>query len=117
LFPGHRRCQYQCRAGHHRLLCRQYRGLAWIRTDSALNRLFTFKLEPTGKETVLYTFSGGSDGALPLRGWSGTGRGTSIAPPRTAATLAVPILHAAESGAEWCSSSRLDNDGQRSLRE
>ena len=27
-----------------------------------------FKLSPTGKETVLYSFTGGADGANPLKG-------------------------------------------------
>ena len=44
-----------------------------------------FKLDTTGKETVLYSFTGGRTGHFPEPLWSETRRATSTAPPPTAA--------------------------------
>ena len=48
-----------------------------------------FKLDTTGKETVLHSFTGGADGAAPEAGLIRDARATSMAPLYMAATPAV----------------------------
>jgi len=48
-----------------------------------------FKVTPQGKETVLYSFSGGSDGSEPFSGLVADAQGNSMARPFLAAAAAI----------------------------
>jgi len=68
------------------------------------NAAVVFKLDTTGKLTVLHNFTGKADGGAPSAIWSGTRRATSTALLRPAAAAAI---------AELCSGSKLDGRSQR----
>ena len=59
-------------------------------SGGASNQGTVFKLDTTGTETVLYSFTGGTDGVGPRQVWCGTRRGTSTVPPTGAALRPAP---------------------------
>jgi uncharacterized repeat protein (TIGR03803 family) len=84
-----------------------------------------FKLDPTGKETILHTFTGGTDGAAPQAGLvmagvnlygtasgGGTGNGTVF---KVSTAGKFTVLHSFTGGTDGASPSSLVRDGKGNL--